>query len=75
MSSKKDSFRLVRIQGEAVVREPLRKDNKSRFKSLDVSGSRGLRNRNEELGVISILMLLGDERCDWGDLYGEQKLT
>jgi hypothetical protein len=59
------------------VREPLRTDNKSRFEYLDVSGSRGLRDRNKELGVISITMLintlLGDEKSDWGDVYGEQK--
>jgi hypothetical protein len=36
-----------------------------------------MRDRNKELSVISVLMLintlLGEKRSDWGDIYGEKK--
>jgi len=44
---------------------------------VKVSGSRGLKDRDRELSVISILMLVStpvrEERSDWGDTYGERK--
>jgi hypothetical protein len=55
----------------------MREDSEGRFECVEVGGSRGLRDRDKELGVVRVLMLVNtmvrEERSDWGDIYGEQK--